>query len=171
MTIVPRGQALGAAWYLPEERQLTSEQTILDKICSLLGGRAAEEIYFGIMDTGALSDLEQATRRAYALVTYFGMSPKLRNISYYDSTGQSEYGFTKPYSEATAKMIDDDVQRILDEQYERAKSILREHTEGHNRIAEILIEKEVLFADDLEAVFGPRPWASRAEELLLEEGE
>lgn len=166
VTIVPRGQALGAAWYLPEERQLTSEQTILDKICSLLGGRAAEEIFFGIQDTGALSDLEQATRRAYALVTYFGMSPKLRNISYYDSTGQNEYGFTKPYSEATAKLIDDEVQRILDEQYERAKSILRQYSEGHNKVADILIEKEVLFADDLEAVFGPRPWASRAEELL-----
>lgn len=169
VTIVPRGQALGAAWYLPEERQLTSQQHILDKICALMGGRAAEEMFFGILDTGALSDLEQATKRAYALVTYFGMSDKLRNISYYDSTGQNEYGFTKPYSEATAQMIDAEVQRIIDEQYERAKTILRQYSEGHNKVANILIEKEVLFAEDLEEVFGPRPWASRAEELLASE--
>lgn len=169
VTIVPRGQALGAAWYLPEERQLTSQQHILDKICSLLGGRAAEEIFFGIMDTGALSDLQEATRRAYALVTYFGMSDKIRNISYYDPTGQGEYGFTKPYSETTAKLIDEEVQRIMDEQYARAKSILKEHAEGHNRVAQILIDKEVLFAEDMENVFGPRPWKSRAEELLGED--
>lgn len=169
VTIVPRGQALGAAWYLPEERQLTSQQNILDKICSLLGGRAAEEIFFGVLDTGALSDLEQATRRAYAMVTYFGMSDKLKNISYYDSTGQSDYGFSKPYSEATAQLIDAEVQRIIDEQYERAKQILLQYKEGHNEIAEILIEKEVLFAEDLERVFGPRPWTSRAEEIMQEE--
>ena len=166
VTIVPRGQALGAAWYLPEERQLTSEQHILDKICSLLGGRAAEEIFFGILDTGALSDLEQATRRAYAMVTYFGMSDKLKNISYYDSTGQSEFGFSKPYSEATAQLIDHEVQRIIDEQYERAKQILLQYKEGHNEVAQILIDKEVLFAEDLEKVFGKRQWASRAEEIL-----
>ena len=166
VTIVPRGQALGAAWYLPEERQLTSEQHILDKICALLGGRAAEEIFFGILDTGALSDLEQATRRAYAMVTYFGMSDKLKNISYYDSTGQSEFGFSKPYSEATAQLIDHEVQRIIDEQYERAKQILLQYKEGHNEVAQILIDKEVLFAEDLEQVFGKRQWASRAEEIL-----
>ena len=166
VTIVPRGQALGAAWYLPEERQLTSEQHILDKICALLGGRAAEEIFFGILDTGALSDLEQATRRAYAMVTYFGMSDKLKNISYYDSTGQSEFGFTKPYSEATAQLIDREVQRIIDEQYERAKQILLQYKEGHNEVAQILIDKEVLFAEDLEQVFGKRQWASRADELM-----
>ena len=166
VTIVPRGQALGAAWYLPEERQLTSEQHILDKICALLGGRAAEEIFFGILDTGALSDLEQATRRAYAMVTYFGMSDKLKNISYYDSTGQSEFGFSKPYSEATAQLIDREVQRIIDEQYERAKHILLQYKEGHNEVAQILIDKEVLFAEDLEQVFGKRQWASRAEEIL-----
>ncbi len=166
VTIVPRGQALGAAWYLPEERQLTSEQHILDKICALLGGRAAEEIFFGILDTGALSDLEQATRRAYAMVTYFGMSDKLKNISYYDSTGQSEFGFSKPYSEATAQLIDREVQRIIDEQYERAKQILLQYKEGHNEVAQILIDKEVLFAEDLEKVFGKRQWASRAEEIL-----
>ncbi len=166
VTIVPRGQALGAAWYLPEERQLTSEQHILDKICSLLGGRAAEEIFFGILDTGALSDLEQATRRAYAMVTYFGMSDKLKNLSYYDSTGQSEFGFTKPYSEATAQLIDREVQRIIDEQYERAKQILLQYKEGHNEVAQILIDKEVLFAEDLEQVFGKRQWASRAEEIM-----
>ena len=166
VTIVPRGQALGAAWYLPEERQLTSEQHILDKICALLGGRAAEEIFFGILDTGALSDLEQATRRAYAMVTYFGMSDKLKNLSYYDSTGQSEFGFTKPYSEATAQLIDREVQRIIDEQYERAKQILLQYKEGHNEVAQILIDKEVLFAEDLEQVFGKRQWASRAEEIM-----
>ena len=166
VTIVPRGQALGAAWYLPEERQLTSEQHILDKICALLGGRAAEEIFFGILDTGALSDLEQATRRAYAMVTYFGMSDKLKNISYYDSTGQSEFGFSKPYSEATAQLIDHEVQRIIDEQYERAKQILLQYKEGHNEVAQILIDKEVLFAEDLEKVFGKRQWASRADELM-----
>ena len=169
VTIVPRGQALGAAWYLPEERQLTSEQHILDKICALLGGRAAEEIFFGILDTGALSDLEQATRRAYAMVTYFGMSDKLKNISYYDSTGQSEFGFSKPYSEATAQLIDREVQRIIDEQYERAKQILLQYKDGHNEVAQILIDKEVLFAEDLEKVFGKRPWASRAEEILASE--
>ena len=166
VTIVPRGQALGAAWYLPEERQLTSEQHILDKICALLGGRAAEEIFFGILDTGALSDLEQATRRAYAMVTYFGMSDKLKNISYYDSTGQSEFGFSKPYSEATAQLIDREVQRIIDEQYERAKQILLQYKEGHNEVAQILIDKEVLFAEDLEKVFGKRQWASHADELM-----
>ena len=169
VTIVPRGQALGAAWYLPEERQLTSEQHILDKICALLGGRAAEEIFFGILDTGALSDLEQATRRAYAMVTYFGMSDKLKNISYYDSTGQSEFGFSKPYSEATAQLIDREVQRIIDEQYERAKQILLQYKEGHNEVAQILIYKEVLFAEDLEKVFGKRQWASRAEEIMRNE--
>ncbi len=168
VTIVPRGQALGAAWYLPEERQLTSKEHILDKICALLGGRAAEEIFMGVTDTGALSDLEQSTRRAYALVSYFGMSDKLKNISYYDSTGQSEYSFSKPYSEATAQIIDNEVLAIVDEQYERAKRILEKYKEGHHAIANILIEKEVLFAEDLEAVFGPRPWASRAEELLTE---
>ena len=166
VTIVPRGQALGAAWYLPEERQLTSQQHILDKICALLGGRAAEELFFGILDTGALSDLEQATRRAYSMVTYFGMSDQLKNISYYDSTGQSEYGFGKPYSEATARLIDEEVKRIIAQQYERAKEILRHYSEGHNRVADILISREVLFAEDLEAVFGPRPWVSRTAELL-----
>lgn len=170
VTIVPRGQALGAAWYLPEERQLTSSQHILDKICALMGGRAAEELFMGVLDTGALSDLEQATKRAYAMVTYFGMSDKLKNVSYYDSTGQNEYGFSKPYSETTAQIIDAEASRIINEQYERAKQILLQYQEGHHKIAQILIEKEVLFADDLEAVFGPRPWASRAEEILRDNG-
>lgn len=168
VTIVPRGQALGAAWYLPEERQLTSQQHILDKICALMGGRAAEELFFGILDTGAISDLEQATRRAYAMVTYFGMSDKLKNISFYDSTGRNEYGFSKPYSEETARIIDTEVLAIINEQYERAKEILRTHTEGHNKIAEILMEKEVLFSEDLEAVFGKRAWISRADEIMAE---
>ena len=166
VTIVPRGQALGAAWYLPEERQLTSSQHILDKICSLMGGRAAEELFMGVLDTGALSDLEQATKRAYAMVTYFGMSDKMKNVSFYDSTGQNEYGFSKPYSESTAQLIDAEAAKIIDEQYERAKEILLKYQEGHHKIAQILIDKEVLFAEDLEAVFGPRPWASRAEEIL-----
>ena len=166
VTIVPRGQALGAAWYLPEERQLTSRQHILDKICALMGGRAAEELFMGVLDTGALSDLEQATKRAYAMVTYFGMSDKLKNVSFYDSTGQNEYGFSKPYSEATAQLIDAEASKIIEEQYERAKQILLKYQDGHHKIAQILIEKEVLFAEDLEAVFGPRPWASRAEEIL-----
>ena len=131
-----------------------------------MGGRAAEELFMGVLDTGALSDLEQATKRAYAMVTYFGMSDKMKNVSFYDSTGQNEYGFSKPYSESTAQLIDAEAAKIIDEQYERAKEILLKYQEGHHKIAQILIEKEVLFAEDLEAVFGPRPWASRAEEIL-----
>ena len=153
VTIVPRGQALGAAWYLPEERQLTSEQHILDKICALLGGRAAEEIFFGILDTGALSDLEQATRRAYAMVTYFGMSDKLKNISYYDSTGQSEFGFTKPYSEATAQLIDREVQRIIDEQYERAKQILLQYKDEIKEMSNT-VGSDFFFSDFIECMIG-----------------
>ena len=131
-----------------------------------MGGRAAEELFMGVLDTGALSDLEQATKRAYAMVTYFGMSDKMKNVSFYDSTGQNEYGFSKPYSESTAQLIDAEAAKIIDEQYERAKEILLKYQEGHHKIAQILIDKEVLFAEDLEAVFGPRPWASRAEEIL-----
>lgn len=169
VTIVPRGEALGAAWYLPEERQLTSAEHILDDICSLLGGRAAEEIFFKTLDTGAINDLERATKKAYAMVAYFGMSGKLPNVSYYDSTGQADYGFTKPYSEKTAELIDAEAKRIIAEQYERAKKLLTEHKEGHNQLAQILLEREVLFTEDVEKVLGKRPWKSRSDELLLEQ--
>ena len=169
VTIVPRGEALGAAWYLPEERQLTSSEHILDDICSLLGGRAAEELFFDTLDTGAINDLERATKKAYAMVAYFGMSDKLANMSYYDSTGQADYGFTKPYSEKTAELIDAEAKKIIAEQYERAKAILTEHKEGHNQLAQILLEREVLFAEDVEKVLGKRPWKSRADELLQSE--
>lgn len=169
VTIVPRGEALGAAWYLPEERQLTSAEHILDDICSLLGGRAAEEICFDTLDTGAINDLERATKKAYAMVAYFGMSAKLPNVSYYDSTGQADYGFTKPYSEKTAELIDAEAKKIIAEQYERAKKILTEHKDGHNQLAQILLEREVLFTEDVEKVLGKRPWKSRSDELLLEQ--
>lgn len=169
VTIVPRGEALGAAWYLPEERQLTSSEHILDDICSLLGGRAAEELFFDTLDTGAINDLERATKKAYAMVAYFGMSDKLANMSYYDSTGQADYGFTKPYSEKTAELIDAEAKKIIAEQYERAKAILTEHKDGHNQLAQILLEREVLFAEDVEKVLGKRPWKSRADELLQSE--
>ncbi len=168
VTIVPRGMALGAAWYLPEERQLTSKDHMLDDICSLLGGRAAEELFFGILDTGAINDLERATKKAYAMVAYFGMSDKLKNMSYYDSSGNSDFGFTKPYSDQTAELIDAEAKAIIAEQYERAKAILLENKEGHNQMAEILIEKEVLFAEDVKDILGERPWRSRADELLSE---
>ena len=169
VTIVPRGEALGAAWYLPEERQLTSREHILDDICALLGGRAAEDIFFNTLDTGAINDLERATKKAYAMVAYFGMSDKLMNMSYYDSTGQSDFGFTKPYSDKTAELIDAEAKAIIAEQYERAKRILIENREGHNKMAQILIEKEVLFGDDVKNILGPRPWKSRADELLDEQ--
>ena len=166
VTIVPRGEALGAAWYLPEERQLTNEEHLLDEMCSTLGGRAAEELFLHQVSTGALNDLERVTKRAYGMVAYFGMSAKLPNMSYYDSTGQSDYGFTKPYSEKTAELIDAEAKKIVAEQYERAKKILEENAEGHNRLAELLMEREVIFAEDLEKIFGPRPWTSRSDELM-----
>ncbi len=169
VTIVPRGEALGAAWYLPEERQLTSSEHILDDICSLLGGRAAEELFLKTIDTGAINDLERATKKAYAMVAYFGMSDKLPNVSYYDSTGQADYGFTKPYSEKTAEAIDAEAKKIIAEQYERAKKLLADHQDGHNQLAQILLEREVLFTEDVEKVLGKRPWKSRSDELLLEQ--
>ena len=172
VTIVPRGEALGAAWYLPEERQLTNEEHLLDEMCSTLGGRAAEELFLHQVSTGALNDLERVTKRAYGMVAYFGMSAKLPNMSYYDSTGQSDYGFTKPYSEKTAELIDTEAKKIVAEQYERAKKILEENAEGHNRLAELLMEREVIFAEDLEKIFGPRPWTSRSDELMaMNEGD
>jgi cell division protease FtsH len=156
ITIVPRGKALGAAWYLPDERQLTTTEQILDEMASALAGRAAEEICFGKVSTGALNDLERVTKQAYAMVTYFGMSEKVGKISFYDSSGQSEYTFNKPYSEKTAELIDSEAKKIIDDAYERAKRILQENSEGHRKISEMLLEREVLFAEDMEHVFGPR---------------
>ena len=166
VTIVPRGMALGAAWYLPEERQLTNEEHILDELCSLLGGRAAEQLFLKQTSTGALNDLERATKQAYAMVAYYGMSDKLKDISFYDSTGRYDYGFTKPYSDSTAELIDKETQRIIADQMARAKQILTEQAEGHHRIAELLIEREVITSEDVERILGPRPWKSRGDELL-----
>ena len=165
VTIVPRGKALGAAWYLPEERQITPTQAILDEMCSTLGGRAAEELFLGRISTGAANDLERVTKQAYAMVVYYGMSDKLPNLCYYDSTGQ-DYGFSKPYSDERAKLIDEEVSRIINEQYERAKAILREHPEGHAKLAETLITREVIFTEDVEQIFGKRQWTSRTDEIL-----
>lgn len=165
VSIVPRGMALGAAWYMPEERQITPLQALLDQMCMTLGGRAAEELTFGQVSTGALNDLEKVTKMAYAIVVYYGMSEKLPNVCYYDSTGQA-YGFSKPYGGERAKQIDDEVSRIINEQYERAKSIIREHKDGHARLAETLLTKEVMYAEDLKEIFGPRQWRSRTEEIM-----
>ena len=171
VTIVPRGKALGAAWYLPEERQLTTKDQLLDEMCAMLGGRAAEELIFGKVSTGALNDLERSTKQAYAMIAYFGMSEKLKNVCYYDSSGMSDYAFTKPYSDDTARMIDTEVKLLIESQYERAKDILLTYKEGHTLLAELLIEKEVIFAEDMERIFGKRKWASRADELMAENGE
>jgi cell division protease FtsH len=167
VTIVPRGKALGAAWYLPEERQLTTKEQMLDEMCSLLGGRAAEEICFGKVSTGALNDLERATKMAYAMVVYYGMSDKLKNISFYDST-QADYSFTKPYSDKTAEIIDQEMQNIVSEQYERAKSLIATNRDKHQALADLLVENEVIFTEDVERIFGKRPWISRMDELMNE---
>jgi AFG3 family protein len=156
VTIIPRGRALGAAWYLPEERQLTTREQILDEMAYALGGRAAEELIFGKISTGALSDLEKITKQAYAMVAYFGMSEKVGNISFYDSTGQSDYGFTKPYSEKTAELIDQEVNLIIAESYIRAREVLKSNMKGLTELAEILLDKEVIFSEDLERIFGKR---------------
>jgi cell division protease FtsH len=166
VTIVPRGMALGAAWYLPEERQLTNREHIEDDLCSLLGGRAAEQLFLQQTSTGALNDLERATKQAYAMVAYYGMSEKLPDLSYYDSQGRYEYGFQKPYSEKTAEMIDKESARIIAEQMKRAKQVLLDNQEGHHRIAELLIEKEVITTEDVEKILGPRPWKSRGDEII-----
>ncbi|MCC8133058.1 MAG: ATP-dependent zinc metalloprotease FtsH [Tannerellaceae bacterium] len=165
VTIVPRGKALGAAWYLPEERQITTREQLLDEMCATLGGRAAEEIFLKKISTGASNDLERVTKQAYAMVVYFGMSEKLPNLNYYDSSEQ-DWGFTKPYSEQTAKLIDEEVQRIVSEQYERAKKILQEHAEGHHQLAQVLLEREVIYTEDVKLIFGKRAWVSRTEEIL-----
>jgi len=156
VTIIPRGKALGAAWYLPEERQLTTREQIMDELAYALGGRASEEINFGKISTGALNDLEKVTKQAYAMVSYFGMSEKVGNVSFYDSTGQSDYGFTKPYSEKTAELIDQEVNKIIEESYARAKEVLKNNMKGLTELAEILLEKEVIFSEDLERIFGKR---------------
>lgn len=165
VTIVPRGKALGAAWYLPEERQITTREQLLDEMCATLGGRAAEEVFFGEISTGASNDLERVTKQAYAMVVYYGMSDKLPNLNYYDSTGQ-DWGFSKPYSEDTAKLIDQEVQKMVNEQYERAKSILLTNAEKHNALAERLLESEVIYSEDVEKIFGKRPWVSRSQEII-----
>ncbi len=170
VTIVPRGKALGAAWYLPEERQITPTQALLDEMCSTLGGRAAEELFLGRISTGAANDLERVTKQAYAMVTYFGMSDRLPNISYYDSTGQN-FGFTKPFSEARAQIIDEEVSRIIAEQYERAKQLLRDKASGHAQLTDVLLTREVIFTEDVEHIFGKRPWTSRTDEILKKEDE
>ncbi|MCK9206920.1 MAG: ATP-dependent zinc metalloprotease FtsH [Salinivirgaceae bacterium] len=157
VTIVPRGQALGAAWYLPEERQLTTKEQMLDEMCAILGGRAAEDLFFGKISTGALNDLEKVTKQSYAMVSYFGMSDRIGNVSFYDSTGQNEYTFNKPYSEETAKAIDEETKKIIDQAYARAKEVLNTFKTQHNALGELLLEKEVLFAEDLERILGPRP--------------
>lgn len=170
VTIVPRGKALGAAWYLPEERQITTKEQMLDEMCSLLGGRAAEEVFIGQISSGAVNDLERVTKQAYAMISYMGMSDKLSNLSYYDSSGDG-YGFTKPYSDETALLIDTEVQAMVNEQYERAKRLLQEHSDGHNKLAEKLMTEEVIYADDLKKIFGERQWKSRSEEIMKEEQE
>ena len=168
VTIIPRGKALGAAWYLPEERQITTKEQIIDEMCATLGGRIAEQITFGKISTGALNDLEKVTKQAYAMVTYFGMSEKIGNISFYDSTGQSEYSFTKPYSSETAQMIDNEVRAIVDEVYKKSFAILWEYRAGLTRLAELLLEKEVIFSDDLEKIFGKRTFPAAGEHKITE---
>ena len=163
VSIVPRGRALGAAWYLPEERVLQTKEAMLDEMCSLLGGRAAEELFIGTISTGAMNDLERTTKQAYGMIAFAGMGEKLPNICYYNN---NEYQFQRPYSETTAKIMDDEVLKLINGQYERAKQILTEHAEGHAKLAQLLIEREVIFADDVEKIFGKRPWVSRSEELL-----
>ncbi|MDD4405484.1 MAG: ATP-dependent zinc metalloprotease FtsH [Parabacteroides sp.] len=165
VTIVPRGKALGAAWYLPEERQITTKEQLLDEMCATLGGRAAEELFLGKISTGASNDLERVTKQAYAMVVYFGMSEKLPNLNYYDSTGQ-EWGFTKPYSEETAKLIDSEVQAIINNEYLRAKQILLDNAPKHHQLASVLLEREVIYTEDVEHIFGKRPWISRSQEIL-----
>jgi cell division protease FtsH len=166
VTIVPRGKSLGAAWYLPEERQLTTTEQMLDEICAAMGGRAAEEVFFGKISTGALSDLEKVTKQAYAMVSIYGLSSKVGNISYYDSSGQQS-GFTKPYSEERAQLIDKEVSQILEQQYQRAKDILLTHKEKVKKLGSELLENEVIFKDDLSKIFGERQWKSYEEEQLL----
>lgn len=168
VTIVPRGKALGAAWYLPEERQITTRDQMLDEICATLGGRAAEELIFNKISSGAQNDLEKVTKTAYGMVCYFGMSEKVGNVSYYDSSGQSDYSFNKPYSEKTAELIDSEINELIRTAFVRAKDILNKNAAGHKQLAELLLEREVIFTEDLENIFGPRPWGKKnAEEASI----
>ena len=163
VTIVRRGRALGAAWYLPEERQITTKEQMLDEMCATLGGRAAEDLFLGRISTGALNDLERVTKQAYGMIAYLGMSEQLPNLCYYSN---DEYSFNRPYSEKTAELIDQEVKKMVSEQYERAKQILNEHRKGHEELTQLLIDKEVIFAEDVEQIFGKRPWTSRSEEII-----
>ncbi len=165
VTIVPRGKALGAAWYLPEERQITTYEQMFDEITSAMGGRASEELIFGKVSTGALNDLEKVSKQAYAMVVYFGLNKEIGNISFYDSSGQNEYAFQKPYSEKTAETIDQEVRKIVESAYERAKVLLGENREKLERLATLLLEREVIFREDLEEIFGKRPWDKEEEKL------
>ena len=166
VTIVPRGQSLGAAWYLPEERLIVRPDQMLDEMCATMGGRAAEKVTFNRISTGALSDLEKVTKQARAMVTVYGLNEKIGNVTYYDSTGQSEYSFSKPYSEETAKVIDEEISTLIESQYQRAIEILEENKDKLNQLADILIEKEVIFKDDLEAIFGKRDFDRNLEEVV-----
>ena len=166
VTIVPRGRALGAAWYLPEERQITTREQMLDEMCATLGGRAAEELFCGHISSGAMNDLERVTKQAYSMIAYMGMGDKLPNLCYYDN---QEYSFQRPYSEATAQLIDEETKAMIAQQYQRAKDILSQNAEGHAALAQLLVEREVIFAEDVERIFGPRPWTSRTEEILTPE--
>jgi len=168
VTIVPRGKALGAAWYMPEERQITTYHQLQDEMCATLGGRAAEELFLGKVSTGAANDLERVTKQAYAMVVYYGMSERLPNLNYYDTSGQ-DWGFSKPYSDDTARLIDEEVKRIVNEQYDRAKQMLTEHNVQHDSLTKVLLEKEVIYADDLEEIFGKRKWLSRSQEILAQQ--
>ena len=166
VTIVPRGKALGAAWYLPEERQITTTQALRDQMCATLAGRAAEEVFLGRISTGAANDLEHTTKTAYAMVAYYGMSDKLPNVNYYDMQGDG-YGITKPYSDRTAELIDQEAREIVRLEYERAKELLREHAEGLKALTQLLLDREVIYTEDVEHIFGKRAWVSRTEELIL----
>ena len=156
VTIIPRGKALGAAWYLPEERQITTREQMMDELAATLGGRVSEQLTFGRLSTGALNDLERVTKQAYAMVAFYGMSEKVGTLSYYDSTGQSDMSFTKPYSEQTAQQIDTEARRVIDEAYRMAEQVLREHAAGLKELAELLLQREVVFTEDVERIFGKR---------------
>ncbi len=169
VTIVPRGQSLGAAWYLPEERQIVRPEQLLDEMCATMGGRAAEKIIFDTISTGALSDLEKVTKQARAMVTVYGLNDKIGNVTYYDSSGQSEYGFTKPYSEVTAQTIDKEISDLIEGQYQRAITILKENKDKLTKLAERLLEKEVIFKDDLEEIFGKRPFEKETQSEVSQE--
>jgi len=171
VTIVPRGKALGAAWYLPDERQITTKEQMFHEMVATLGGRAAEQIIFGHISTGALNDLEKVSKQAFAMVTYYGLNEKIGNVSYYDSTGQSDYAITKPFSEKTAEVIDQEVSKLIESAYQEALRILNEHKDGLTQLAEKLIDREVIFADDLETIFGKRPWVTEERNFKREDGE